>query len=146
MIWGCCRFFFPHHRIRVIRDLTMDKSVNRRVYCNRHEQLPIPGHLRLLTWKYAICTVIINLNVTRVDTKIGLACSMLYYIYPYGTWPWTSPLTGGCIAIGMNSCLFRGTWVHSWFIWSSRCSCVFVNFCVLSVFSYMKVCHLYCNN
>ena len=22
-----------------------------------------------------------NLNVTRVDTKIGLACSMLYYIY-----------------------------------------------------------------
>jgi hypothetical protein len=52
----------------------------------------------------------------------------------YGTWPWTNPLTGGCIAIGMNSFLFRSTWVHSWFIGSSCCSCVFVNFCVLSVF------------
>jgi hypothetical protein len=48
MIWGCCRFFFPHHRIRLIRDLTMDKPVNRRVYCNRHEQLPIPEHLSSL--------------------------------------------------------------------------------------------------
>ena len=54
----------------------------------------------------------------------------------YGTWPWTSPLIGGCIAIGMNSFLFRSTWVHSWFIGSSCCLCVFVNFCVLSVFVY----------
>ena len=71
MIWGCCRFFFPRHRIRLIRDLTMDKPVNRRVYCNRHE-----------------------------------------------------------------SFLFRSTWVHSRFIGSLCCSCVFVNFCVLSVFVY----------
>jgi hypothetical protein len=35
----------------------------------------------LLTWKYVINTVIMNLKVTRVDTKIGLACFMLYYIY-----------------------------------------------------------------
>jgi hypothetical protein len=48
MIWGCCIFFFPHHRIRLIRDLTMDKLVNRWVYCNRHEQLPIPEHLSSL--------------------------------------------------------------------------------------------------
>jgi hypothetical protein len=34
----------------------------------------------LLTFKYAISTVIMNLNVTRVDTKIGLSCSMLYYL------------------------------------------------------------------
>jgi hypothetical protein len=44
MIWGCCRLFSPHHRIQLMRDLTMDKPINRRVYCNRHEQLPIPEH------------------------------------------------------------------------------------------------------
>ena len=35
----------------------------------------------LLTCKHTISTVIMNLKLTRVDTKIGLACSMLYYIY-----------------------------------------------------------------
>ena len=35
----------------------------------------------LLTCKHTISTVIMNLKVTRVGTKIGLACSMLYYIY-----------------------------------------------------------------
>ena len=43
-----CRFFSPHHRIRLIRDLTMEKPVNRWVYCNRHEQLPIPEQLSSL--------------------------------------------------------------------------------------------------
>jgi hypothetical protein len=64
------RFYFPHHRIRLIRiymsfndlsnirfnNILLASPFNRRVYCNRHEQLPIPEHLSslLIHWEFVL--------------------------------------------------------------------------------------------